>query len=594
MNPVVEVLRAVEARIGCIVVRTSDEDCVAEELRTALVRSGHRIEEWSMAAGALSNIDTEAGSMLKVPHKWNPDAAGAPPTPGWLSSLLNGEHPMRVCTGQDCLTIFAKSKKDEQLCPKCGKDTQPSHRTLVLRGCAAYFVPGGPMFDPIFARTLWEIAHQNMRQRANLIMILPYGVTLPDTLADVAIEIEDPYPTREEIAGTLWNELIEGVRPEHRMMLDTMASDTNKRAGDLLAGLSRLRCRNALAQAVVLAAYAPEGEVLQTFLKTLERLKAEGLKASSALEIMTPVDPANIGGLQNLQQWMRRRAKTFSPEAHAHGVRPSLGCALVGVPGSGKSTCAKAMAHILRLPLIKFDLGSVFGKYVGDSESNMRLALKTLDAAAPAVALLDEIDKALAGAGGGSLDGGTSVRTFGTLLTWLAERSSSTKPPIFVVMSANDVRGLPPEYLRRGRIDELFFVDLPTASERVEILRVHMARAAAKGGKMPSFDETQMQLLADRTAGFVGAELEQVVIEAMILAFDAGEAPALTHFLTAISSTKPISLTMRDTIEGVRAWAKDRTVPASLPEPMAIEQAPADPNNTPTGNKPSGRMRFKV
>jgi len=283
--------------------------------------------------------------------------------------------------------------------------------------------------------------------------------------------------------------------------------------------------------------------------------KRQLIRKSGLLEYY-PVDQslAAVGGLQNLKDWLHRRARAFTAEAHAFGLPEPRGLLLLGVQGCGKSLTAKAIASQWALPLLRLDMGRVFSGLVGSSEENLRRAIRVAESAAPAVLWLDEIDKALSGSASSNVsDGGTTARVLGTFLTWLQEKTA----PVFVVATANRVEGLPPELLRKGRFDEIFFIDLPDAAEREEILRIHLTR---RGRKPESFD---LAALAARAEQFSGAELEQAVVEGLHAAFDVRTQLADGHLAQAISETVPLAVTLREEISRIRDWARDRTRSAS-------------------------------
>jgi SpoVK/Ycf46/Vps4 family AAA+-type ATPase len=226
---------------------------------------------------------------------------------------------------------------------------------------------------------------------------------------------------------------------------------------------------------------------------------------------------------------------------------------LLGVQGGGKSLVAKAVASLWNLPLLRFDVGSVFAKYIGESEANIRKAIKTAESLAPSILWLDELEKAFAGSQGSGDDTGTTQRVMGTFLTWLQEK----KAPVFVIATSNDISQLPPELLRKGRFDEIFFIDLPTLNERREIFRIHLQK---RGRKAEHFD---LDALARAACGFSGAEIEQAIIAGLYDAFDAGRDLTTEDVLTNIQQTVPLSQTMREDIEALRCWARTRARPAS-------------------------------
>jgi AAA+ superfamily predicted ATPase len=268
--------------------------------------------------------------------------------------------------------------------------------------------------------------------------------------------------------------------------------------------------------------------------------------------IQTPLDLSEIGGMTHLKKWLEQRRDVFSPEARKFGLTAPKGVLMLGVQGAGKSLCAKAIATAWRQPLLRLDPGILYASYIGESEQNLRDALKQTEMMAPVILWIDEIEKAFASAASRSADGGLSQRMFGTLLTWLQEREA----PVFVVATANDIEALPPELLRKGRFDETFFVDLPTPEVREQIFAVHLR----KHGRDPAkFD---LNALAGVSENYSGAEIEQSVIAGLHAAY-ADKAELDTDRLTsAIRGSPPLSVTMAEKVADLRRWARGRCVPA--------------------------------
>jgi len=264
---------------------------------------------------------------------------------------------------------------------------------------------------------------------------------------------------------------------------------------------------------------------------------------------------ANVGGLAVLKEWINKRAVAFTREARAFGLPAPKGILMLGVQGCGKSLCAKAVANQWHLPLLRFDMGRMFGSLVGSSEENVRRAIAVAESVAPAILWVDEIDKAFAGSqGSGMSDGGTTARVFGTFLTWLSEKQA----PVFVVATANDISQLPPELLRKGRLDEIFFVDLPSNEERAEVFRIHLA----KRDRVP--EQFDLASLADSSKDFSGAEIEEAINSALYDAFDARQELAASHILIALGQTVPLAKTMDEHISRLRTWAEGRARNASV------------------------------
>jgi AAA+ superfamily predicted ATPase len=289
------------------------------------------------------------------------------------------------------------------------------------------------------------------------------------------------------------------------------------------------------------------------------------IKQSEVLEYY-PTDArlTDVGGLDQLKEWLDRRGRAFGAGARDFGLDAPKGVLLLGVQGCGKSLLAKAIAATWQFPLLRFDMGKVFGGIVGQSEGNIRTALQVAQALAPCVLWIDEIEKGLAGMGSSDqTDGGTTARVVGTLLTWMQEK----KDPVFVVATANRIDMLPPELLRKGRFDEIFFVDLPTRAIREEILSIHLKK------KWRDPKDFAIDDLAARSVGFSGAELEEAVREGLYDAFAEGRELHSDHIARALDKTFPLSRTMRDQIDSLRQWAKVRARLAAgePPEPLPQE-----------------------
>ena len=292
------------------------------------------------------------------------------------------------------------------------------------------------------------------------------------------------------------------------------------------------------------------------------REKERVIRQSQVLEYYEPhAGLADVGGLEHLKTWLERRGKAFGSGAREYGLEPPKGVLLLGVQGCGKSLVAKAIAATWQFPLLRFDLGKVFGGIVGQSEENIRTALQVAQALAPCVLWIDEIEKGLAGMGSSDrTDGGTTARVVGTLLTWMQEK----RDPVFVVATANRIDMLPPELLRKGRFDEIFFVDLPMRRVREDILAIHLRKKERSPG------EFDLARLSEISVGYSGAELEEAVREGLFEAFAAGAEVRTEHIERALKATYPLSRTMRDALTELRSWARVRARLASNDEPEAL------------------------
>jgi AAA+ superfamily predicted ATPase len=388
-------------------------------------------------------------------------------------------------------------------------------------------------------------AMRNYAQRGGAagptVLVVGPGAGVPPALADVAISLSLPPPTREELADVL-REVLAGRWA--RRELDVAGAEHLVSSA---LGLTLEQARRVFTRAV-----AADGVLdLRDVSLVLEEKKAI-IAASGALEYLDPdTGPADVGGLEELKRWLAQRSRLFSQAARDFGLPPPKGIALIGLPGTGKSLTAKAIGALWGLPLLRLDVGAIYSSFMGESERRARESLRLAEAIAPCVVWIDELEKAV---GTGGNDQGTSTRVLGTLLTWMSERTA----PCFVVATANDVDRLPPELLRRGRFDEVFFLDLPTPRERRDILAVHLRRS----GREPS--AVDLDAVAAVTDGFVGAELAQVVLDGLVAAFDAGRDLATDDLLACAGATVPLAVAQRERIGALRAWlAEGRARPAS-------------------------------
>lgn len=302
--------------------------------------------------------------------------------------------------------------------------------------------------------------------------------------------------------------------------------------------------------------------------EVVAREKSNVVRKSGILEIIeTQEKLEDLGGCENAKGWIMKRRHAFGKEAKAFGLPIPKGILLVGIPGCGKTHMAKIISSVLNVPLLKLDGGKLFGSLVGESERNMRTAIATAEAVAPCVVMVDELEKAFSGTkSSGSTDGGTTSRVFGTFLQWLNDKTK----PVFVVATANDVSQLPPEFLRKGRFDELFFVDLPTPAEREAIFAIHIHK---RQRDPKNFD---LPMLAEATDGFTGAEIEAIVTEGLFAAFDEGTELRDRHLVEAAGATIPLSRTMAAQIEGLRNWSQGRARRASEPKQVRVTSKPAE------------------
>ena len=397
--------------------------------------------------------------------------------------------------------------------------------------------------EPVIVRRLRDVLNELIAQRKTLVFLGPVA-EIPFDLAKDSVRIELPLPGYEDLKSE-FDVLIQDRQKSGEADLPLTDNDQDKLIKAVM-GLTTQEARKAWRRA--LHGRSELDDAVFTTLISEKRTLASGSDLLEFYDLEEGV--GDIGGLDALKEWMGRRAEAYSPRAREQGIPLPKGMLLLGVQGCGKSLTARATARLLSFPLIRLDIANLLGSARGESEKNMRNALALVESIAPAVLWMDEIEKGFAGAetDGGSGSDATMTRLVGSFLTWMSE----IQKPIFVIATANSVQNLPPEMLRRGRFDELFFVDLPNFEERKHILGIHLKK---RGWKPEQFDVID---LAKRSDGFSGAELEQIVITAMIDAFGQGHILQSDDLERAWRSTVPLSVTMEDKIFALRNWAQDR------------------------------------
>lgn len=393
------------------------------------------------------------------------------------------------------------------------------------------------------------------KARKNIIFISP-DLVIPDTLQKDIVIYDFPLPKLEDIKEKL-NRMLSVNR---RIDTDELTDEDKDKLCKAALGLTMQEAENAFALAMV-----QDGTLNKSDIQIILEEKMQVIRKTGLLEyVQSDMGINDIGGLDNLKKWLLKRNNSWSEKAKKYCLPAPKGVLVTGIPGCGKSLTAKAMSTIWQLPLLRLDLGKIFSGLVGSSEENMRKAIATVEAVAPSILWVDEIEKGLNGVGS-SNDSGVSSRIFGTFLTWMQEKTA----PVFVIATANDISKLPPELLRKGRFDEIFFVDLPTLNERKEIFKVHLSKRlkdAEVCGNIKPDDEKFINLLAQKTEGFIGSEIEQVVISALCDAFFENRALETNDFEKAIKNTVPLSTTQKEQILAIREWANVRAVCASSKE----------------------------
>ncbi len=417
-------------------------------------------------------------------------------------------------------------------------DKTPQNGIYVLLDPQPYFD------DPVNVRLIKEIAQEYAKTPRTLVFVSQH-VDVPTDLQRMCARFALPLPTAQEIRELIKQEAQLWERENGQSIKG------QQQAVDMLVQHLSGMCQDD-AQRLIRQSIRDDNAITLEDIHRVLRFKRESLGEGGLLDFEIDTGSfADVGGLKNLKRWLELRRPAFTGDAAKLGVDVPKGVLLLGVQGAGKSLAAKAIAGSWGVPLMRLDFAVLYNKFSGETERNLRQALKQGDAMQPCVLWIDEIEKGLAQDSAGG-DGGVSRRVLGTLLTWMAERKSRT----FLVATSNDVSQLPPELLRKGRVDEMFFVDLPDLATREEIYRIHIRKRNQDPAK---FDVASLAVAAD---GFAGAEIEQTVVAAIYEALSEKKPLSTEHIAGEIGRTRPLSVVMAEKVEALRAWAAGRTVSA--------------------------------
>jgi ATP-dependent 26S proteasome regulatory subunit len=433
---------------------------------------------------------------------------------------------------------------------------RPIMGTETLLGCLKHISASGidalyqlkgiePYYgDPAVVARLRELTLRFL-QSISAILVSGSAPVLPEPLRDLATLVELSSPTREEYYDYM-RALVKDVGSRVPISV-TLTSEDMLRLLSMVQGMTYLELKKIMTQAML-----DDGILDRDVFASVLAAKRAVVERTGVLEYFPSGERLeDVAGLERLKHWLEQRAVAFlrPDEAQEFGLSPPRGILLLGVQGCGKSLCAKAVAAAWQLPLLRFDPSRIFDRYVGQTEKNMASAMKVAERMAPVILWIDELEKAFSQ---GDEDGGVSARLLGSFLAWMQERQRS----VFVIATANDVRRLPPELLRKGRFDEIFFVDLPGAEARRAIVSIHLARRKREPA---DFD---LQAIAAASEGFSGAELEQAIVAALYDCFSRREPLCTEAILAEIARTRPLSVTMAENVESLRRWARERAVPA--------------------------------
>jgi ATP-dependent 26S proteasome regulatory subunit len=508
-----------------VVMETVEEMRAVRLVRVACAAVNLATFEWSIASG-LVRCGSDVGELVPEVggfgggHGLN--ATGYAPADAGAQALYNSKEPAQALSNLEAMSLEA---------------------AFVLKDFHRH------MDDPVVVRRLRDVGQKFSANRRTVIITAP-SITIPPELGSLVEFLELPLPDKQRLRQII-DEMSARVGKSRTLKrtldpigLDAMANN--------LRGLTEEEAERATSQAIV----TRYGVTPDTVTDVLEA-KKELLRHSGMLEFIDASENlTNVGGLDNLKRWLAQRRGTWDDAARDFGLEPPRGVIILGVQGCGKSMCARAIAGEWKLPLVKFDTAAIFDKYIGETEKRIQKVFRVAEGLAPCVFWIDELEKIFAGSGpdSASVDAGVSSRILAAFLSWMQDR----KAPVFVAATCNNVTVLPPELIRKGRFDELFFVDLPNQAERKQIFAIHLDRRK----RNPA--EFDLDRVAAAAKGYSGAEIDAAVQTALYAAFSSKQAVSTQGLLDALRATVPLSTTRSEEIQTLRAWAKLRAVPASL------------------------------
>jgi len=525
MNPLERLKILINSSTPIVVMETVEEVRALSLVHTACSDLSLPVFEWTIADGL---VRSGSGAVAPPPPQIRPipqsysDAGAGPRT-----AMYNTVDPVQALANMETMTVEA---------------------VFVLKDFHRH------MDSPVVVRRLRDVGQKFSANRRTLVLTAP-AIEMPAELASLVEFLDLPLPDRERLREII-RETYTRMAGTHSLKLQLDSNGVDAMAGNL-RGLTEEAADRAISQAVVgRQALSPD-----CITDVLDAKKAL-LKRSEMLEFVDSTDDmASVGGLENIKRWLEQRRGAWDDSAREFGLDPPKGAIILGVQGCGKSLCARAVAGEWKLPLVKFDTAAVYDKFIGETEKRIQKVFRVAEGLAPCVLWIDELEKVFAGSGpdSASADAGVSSRLLAAFLSWMQDR----KPAVFVAATCNNVTVLPPELIRKGRFDELFFVDLPSVAERMQVFSIQLT----KRKRNPS--DYDLSRVAAAAKGFSGAEIESAVQTALYAAFARKQELSTEDLLTALTSTVPLSITRAEEIAELRAWAKNRAVWASSPETRA-------------------------
>jgi SpoVK/Ycf46/Vps4 family AAA+-type ATPase len=504
-----------------VVMETVEEMRAVRLVRVACSALNLATFEWSIASG-LVRCGSDVGELVPEPGYLSSSATGHDPHDMGAQALYNSKEPAQALSNLEAMSLDA---------------------AFVLKDFHRH------MDDPVVVRRLRDVGQKFSANRRTVIITAP-AITIPPELGSLVEFLELPLPDKQRLRQII-DEMSVRVGKTRTLKRTLDPSGLDAMANNL-RGLTEEEAERATSQAIV----TRYGVTPETVTDVLDA-KKELLRRSGMLEFIDASENlASVGGLDNLKRWLAQRRGTWEDAARDFGLEPPRGVIILGVQGCGKSMCARAIAGEWKLPLVKFDTAAIFDKYIGETEKRIQKVFRVAEGLAPCVFWIDELEKIFAGSGSdsASVDAGVSSRILAAFLSWMQDR----KAPVFVAATCNNVTVLPPELIRKGRFDELFFVDLPNQAERKQIFGIHLARRK----RNPA--EFDLDRVAAAARGYSGAEIDAAVQTALYAAFSSKHTVNTQGLLDALKATVPLSTTRSEEIQALRAWAKQRAVAASV------------------------------
>jgi ATP-dependent 26S proteasome regulatory subunit len=509
----------IDSSAPIVVMETVEEVRAVRLVRVACASLNLATFEWSIASG-LARCGNE-GNEVVVEGRFPAGGTGQEPTDLAAQAIYNTREPAQVLGVLEGISVEA---------------------AFILKDFHRH------MEDPVVVRRLRDVGQKFSKNRRTVVIVAP-SIKMPPELASLVEYLELPLPDKLRLRQIIDEMIVRvGKTRTLRRSLDTAGLDV---MADNLRGLTEEQAERAVSQAIV-TRYGLTTEIVTDVLQA----KKEMLRRAAMLDFVDVSDTmAGVGGLANLKHWLEQRRGTWEEKARAFGLEPPRGVVILGVQGCGKSMCAQAIAGEWKLPLVKFDTAAIFDKYIGETEKRIQKVFQVAEELSPCVLWIDELEKVFAGSGpdSASADAGVSSRLLAAFLSWMQER----KAPVFVAATCNNVSALPPELIRKGRFDELFFVDLPNQAERRQIFALELAR---RNRRPVEFD---LDRVAAAARGYSGAEIQAAVQAALYASFSSKQPLATGSLIDALAMTVPLSATRAEEIQELRNWARARAVPAS-------------------------------